>query len=138
MLEFIPTEEDVLALKAGGKLTREELNEVATRLERSLAAREKTHIFVEVAGFSGLEWDALGDYLPRAFAMLGKLARFGRVAIVSDQDWIRWAAKVESALMPHISYETFTADQRDAALAWVENGGEVPRNDTPRNEPGDN
>ena len=127
MIEYIPSNDDVLALKTGGRLTKAELNEVTTRLETSLDAREQTHIFVEVVDFSGLEWEALPDYLPRAFAMLGKLKRFGRVGIVSDVGWIRGLAKVESALLPYISYETFTSDQRDAALAWVEQGGEPPR-----------
>lgn len=126
MLEYLPSKDDVLALKTAGRLTRDELGEVTARLEASLAAHDKTHVFVEVEGFSGMEWEALPDYLPRAFAMLGKLSRFGRVAIVSDQAWIRGLAKVESALLPHISYETFTPDRRDEALAWVENGGETP------------
>jgi hypothetical protein len=52
--------------------------------------------------------------------MLGQLDRFGRVAIVSDLRWVRWAAKLESALLPRISYETFEAAERARALAWVE------------------
>jgi SpoIIAA-like len=127
MLEFIPSNEEVLAIKTGGRITRAELDEVTTRLERSLDAREKTHLFVEVDNFTGLDWAALPDYLPRAFGMISKLSRFGRVAIVSDQDWIRWASKIESAILPHISYETFKSDKRDAAFAWVEQGGEPPR-----------
>lgn len=127
MIEYIPSNDDVLALKTGGRLTKAELAEVTTRLEASLDAREKTHIFVEVTDFGGLEWDALPEYLPRAFAMLGKLKRFGRVGIVSGAAWIRGMAKVESALLPYISYETFTPDQRDAAFAWVEQGGDPPR-----------
>jgi hypothetical protein len=52
--------------------------------------------------------------------MVGKLRRFGRIAVVSDLRWIRWATKIESALLPFVSYETFTSDERHRALAWVE------------------
>ena len=76
MIEYIPSHDDVLAIRTGGRLTKAELGEVTTRLEASLDAREQTHVFVEVVDFSGLEWDALPDYLPRAFAMLGKLNCF--------------------------------------------------------------
>jgi hypothetical protein len=120
MIEIIPTADDVIALKMSGRATRDDLMKVADLVEASLAAREKTHVYAEVEDFSGLDLAAFGDYLPRAFAMMGKLDRFGRVAIVSDMAWVRWASKVESALLPHISYETFKCAERARALAWVE------------------
>jgi hypothetical protein len=103
------TGEDAIALKIAGKSSRDELQEITERIELSLAAREKTHLFVEIENFAGLELAALPDYLPRAAAMLGKLDRFGWIAVVSDLLWIRWATKLERALLPRISYETFTA-----------------------------
>lgn len=120
MIQSIESSADVMVIKISGKLMRDELLPLIDRLEQSLAEREQTHIYVEVEDFSGIEPAALPDYLPRAAAMLGKLRRFGRVAVVSDLRWIRWATKVESALLPHISYETFTSDERHRALAWVE------------------
>jgi len=120
MIGYIPSTKDVIAIKITGKLMPDELDEIATRVETSLAAHDKTHVFVEIEDFSGLDVTILSEYLPRAAAMLGRLGRFGRVAIVSDSRWIRWATRLESALLPHISYETFTADERHRALAWVE------------------
>jgi hypothetical protein len=127
MIEYIQSNQDVIAIKVTGKLMRDELETVADRVEAMLAANDKTHVFVEIADYSGFELAAISDYLPHALRMLGQLDRFGRVAIVSDQRWIRWAAKVESALLPGISYETFMPDQRDQALAWVEGRSESPR-----------
>lgn len=120
MIQFIESGTDVIAVRITGKLMRDELLVLIERLEWSLDEHEKTHVFVEIEDFSGIEATALSEYLQRAFAMLGKLRRFGRVAVVSDLTWIRWATKIESALLPHISYETFTSDERHRALAWVE------------------
>lgn len=120
MIEMLEAAEGVIALKVTGRLSREELDRIADLLEASLDTREKTHLLVEIEDFSGLEAAALPTYLPRAVAMLGKLDRFGRIAVVSDLGWIRWATRLESALLPRISYETFTANEREAALAWVE------------------
>jgi hypothetical protein len=120
MIEYLPSTGEVIALKISGRLLREELEEIVARVEASLAKYEKTHLFVEIEDFWGVDVTALPGYLPRAAAMLGELRRFGRIAIVSDLRWIRWATKLESALLPHISYETFTADERHRALAWVE------------------
>ena len=50
----------------------------------------------------------------------------GRVAVVSDQRWIRWATRIESALLPNISYEVFDLSERERALAWVEGRIETP------------
>ena len=120
MIEFIPSAEDIIAIKISGKILRDELMKVVDRVEESLKENVKTHVYVEVEDFTGIDMAAMGEYLPRAFPMLGKLARFGRVAVVSDQRWLRWAAKLESALLPNISYETFEGAERARALAWVE------------------
>lgn len=120
MIEYLRTVPGVIGIRTSGRLATAELLEVMRRLDVSLAEREKTHLFIEVADYHGIELDALAHYLPHALGMLGKLDRFGRVAVVSDARWMRWATKFESALLPHITYETFTGDQRDQALAWVE------------------
>lgn len=45
---------------------------------------------------------------------------FGRVAVVADQAWVRIGTRLESALLPSISYHTYMPEERDQALAWVE------------------
>jgi len=120
VLQLIPSVEDVIALKISGRLSRAELMQIVGLVEPSLETRQKTHIYVEIEDFAGFDMSALGEYLPRAFHVLGKLDRFGRVAVVSDLRWVRWATKLESALLPHISYERFEAPERARALAWVE------------------
>jgi hypothetical protein len=120
VIQLIPSAEDVIALKVSGRPSRDGLMQIVDRIETSLEKREKTHIYVEVEDFTGFDLTALGEYLPRAFRMLGKLERFGRIAVVSDLRWVRWATKLESALLPHISYETFETAERARALAWVE------------------
>lgn len=126
MIEYLTTRADVLAVKVSGKLLHDELEEVVDKVEAALEANEKTHIFAEVADFRGFDLAALPDYLPRATKLLGKLDRFGRIAVVSDQAWVRWATRVESALLPGIGYEVFTPEERDRALAWVEGRIELP------------
>jgi hypothetical protein len=126
MIDMLKSNPDVIAVKVGGKLGRPGLDALVELVEKSLAERAKTHMFVEVEELSGIELDALGDYLPRAISMLGKLDRFGRIAVVSDQMWVRAATRLESALLPHISYEVFESAERDQALAWVEGRSALP------------
>lgn len=126
LIEFLESASDVLAVRITGKLAEDELQTITDRLERSLAAQEETHIFVEPVDCDGFAWSALGAYLPRAAKMLGQLERFGRVAIGPDIGWLRAAARVERALLPGLRYELFTPDERTQALAWIEGRSERP------------
>jgi hypothetical protein len=44
------------------------------------------------------------------------------VAVVADQAWVRAGTRIESALLPFVSYRVFMPAQRDEALAWVRSG----------------
>jgi len=126
MLVYLNSAADVIAVKIEGRLSRDELMGIVDRLERALAANEKTHIYAEISDYHGFEWTALGEYLPHAFGLLGQREKFGRIAIVSDLGWIRWASRVESALIPGLSYETYLMNEREQALAWVEGRSPYP------------
>lgn len=119
MYEFLPAPDDVIAFRCRGKLERAGIEAMMERVEASLDAHEKTHLFVEAEEFSGFETEGFPDLARRSSALLKRLDRFGRIAVVADQAWIRWAAKLESAVLPHVSYETFESRERERALAWV-------------------
>jgi hypothetical protein len=120
MLEFIDSGDDVIALKVSDKITGSDLDAILDRLDDVMAKHDKTHVFVEAYGLDGLELSGLPSYFSRAMPLFGKLTRFGRVAVVADQAWVRVGTRIESAMLPFISYRVFAPDQRDSALAWVE------------------
>jgi hypothetical protein len=120
MLEFIDSGDDVIALKVSDKITGSDLDAILDRLDDVMAKHDKTHVFVEAYGLDGLELSGLPSYFSRAMPLFGKLNRFGRVAVVADQAWVRVGTRIESAMLPFISYRVFAPDQRDSALAWVE------------------
>lgn len=120
MIEFINSADEVIAIRIAGKVTGADLDAVMDRLEGVMARHDKTHIFVEAYGIDGIELAGLSSYTARAMPLFGKLTRFGRVAVVADQAWLRVMTRIESALLPFISYKVFKPDQHDAALAWVE------------------
>ena len=119
MLEFLPTREDVIAVRVAGEIQREELESMVDRLLRSLDAHELTHVFVEVTQLAGLELEGMAGPLRRSLPVMGKLRKFGRIAVVADQSWLRWASRVESALLPYVSYEVCTPQEREGAWRWV-------------------
>jgi hypothetical protein len=120
VLEFIDSGEDVLALSISEKIVGADLDRILDRLEQMMAEHDTVHVFVETRGIEGIELSSLGRYAMRAMPLFGKLSRFGRVAVVADQAWVRWGTRAESALLPFISYRTFLPEEREKALAWVE------------------
>jgi hypothetical protein len=126
MLEYLPSPEDVIAIRCGGKLSHVELEDYVDRLEASIAARDKTHLYAEIVDFSGFEMDRFAELAKRGGFWFRNLEKVGRVGIVADQNWVRWLAKAESAVLPHVSYETFDSAERDRAMAWVKGEMEAP------------
>jgi hypothetical protein len=120
MIELIDSGDDVIALRVSDKITGTDLDAIMDRLDAVMAAHDKVHVFVETRSIDGIELSGLPGYMKRAMPLFGKLDRFGRVAVVADQAWVRAGTRLESALLPSISYRVCMPDERDEALAWVE------------------
>jgi hypothetical protein len=119
MLRFLKSPDDVLAIEATGTITGEDLDAIMDRTEAILAKHDKIHVYLETHSVAGLQLSALPHHMRRAFPLFGKLGRFGRVAVVSDQAWMRVGTRLESAMLPNISYRVCKPEERDEALAWV-------------------
>lgn len=119
MLENLESPDDVMAMRLSGKISGSDLDSVMDRLDEMMSSPGKIHLFVETDGIAGIEIASLPSYIARATPLFTKLDRFGRVAVVADQAWVRMATRLESALLPGISYKTYLPEDRDEALAWV-------------------
>jgi hypothetical protein len=119
MIEVIDSPDDVIAMRASGKIDGADLEKIMDRLDQLLKSHDKVHVFVETRSIDGIEISGLPSYTARAMPLFGKLDRFGRVAIVADQAWVRAATRLESALLPNISYRTYMPEERKEAFAWV-------------------
>ena len=119
MHEFIKSPDDVLAVKYTGTITGADLDAGLDKLEAMLARPGKVHFFMEMRGIEGIELSALPHHMSRSFPLFSKLDRFGRVAVVADQAWMRVLTRLESAVVPHISYQVYEPDQRKQALDFA-------------------
>jgi hypothetical protein len=119
MFDLIDSQDDVIALRVSDKITGADLDAIMDRLDKVMAKHDKVHVFVETHSINGIEVSSLPSYMARAMPLFGKLDRFGRVAVVADQAWVRVGTRLESAVLPNISYRTYMPEERDEALAWV-------------------
>ena len=127
MLTELSDAADIIAVSITGRLEKADVERIMQRLDAAFERGGKVHIFAEVTKFEGMPIEAWISDIGQGVRYLGHLGQFGRVAIVSDQSWIRVASRIESALLPFVSYEVFTPDQRDHALAWVKGEAASPR-----------
>lgn len=125
MLEFFDSAEDVIAVKVSGTVTGDDFDAMLARLDAAMAREGAVHIFAEAYGIDGIALTGFPGYMARAMPLFGKLSRFGRIAVVADQAWVRMATRIESALLPYVSYRVFMPGQREQALAWVEGRSEA-------------
>ena len=123
MLELLQSSTDVIAVRVHEKITGADLDLIMNRLDEVMSKHEIVNVFVETHSITGIEVLGLPSYIARAMPLFGKLDRFGRVAVVADQAWVRVGTRLESALLPNIAYRTYMPEERDEALAWVERGG---------------
>jgi hypothetical protein len=119
MLEELDSVDDVLAIRVSHKITGADLDAIMDRLDALMANHAKVHVFVETHRIDGIELTGLPRYAARSLPLLGKLDKFGRVAVVADRGWVRAGSRLESAMLPNIKYRVYEPDERAEALAWV-------------------
>ena len=126
MITYIDSASDVIACSVRGGFTSAELDTLVSKIEQALETNAQTHLFLEVDGLDDVDWYAVEEHSPRGIRLIGRLRRFGRIAVVSDDRWVRLWTRAESALLPYVSYELFRAKERDRALDWVRGSVEPP------------
>ena len=119
MHKFIKSPDDVLAVTYSGQITGKDLDAALDGLDAMLAKPGKLNFFIEMEHIEGIELAAMPHHWARSFPMFGKLDRFGRVAVVAEQAWIRILTRLESAMLPHISYRVYAPEEREEALNWA-------------------
>ena len=119
MIQFLESPDDVLAFHLEGRVTAADLDAAMDRLEWCMAKFRTVHLYMETHAITGFDVAAWPHHAARSLPLLLSLNRFGRVAVVADQAWIRGWTRVESALVPFVTYRTFTPDRRNEAFGWV-------------------
>lgn len=127
MFTQIDAPENVFAGRFSGRLSKDDIDAALRRLDAMLDSGQDVHLFIEVEDFQGLSGDAWKSDLGHSLHYLKRLKQFGRVAVVSEQGWLRMMTRIESAVLLFIHYEVFTPDQREMALAWAKGEGELNR-----------
>ena len=77
------------------------------------------NLLIDVTSMAGFSWSAILEELGHMPTLMKALYGLDRIAIISDEQWIRTAARVESALLPGLVYEVYGDDEAERAHAWI-------------------
>ncbi len=124
MLELIPHPADhVVAMKAGGTVTAQELQRAIDAIEAAKQAHPRVSMVVELDDLRWMTLTALMKDIGYGLTQLGDLEHYYRAAVITDKEWIKHIAHLEERLFRALEIRTFPRRERDAAMAWV---GELP------------
>jgi len=102
-----------------GEITREDALKFMDFAKQQAAAGEGGNLLVDMVSMAGFSWSVVVEELAHAPALMAWVYRLGRIALISDEAWIRSMARLESVLLPGVAYAVYDADEADAARAWV-------------------
>jgi hypothetical protein len=113
----------VLGYRASGKLTANDYRELMKPIYAALDRGETLDIYFELeSDWDGLDLGALWEDVKAAGRVgIGHRSSWGRMAIVTDRDWIRHAARAAGSLAPG-ELRIFAPAEAAQAKAWVAAG----------------
>ena len=77
------------------------------------------NLLINLSALSNFSLSAIGEELRNVPVLWQYIRGLERIAIVSDQGWIRNLARLESALLPNVTYEVYSEDEAETAREWV-------------------
>jgi SpoIIAA-like len=118
MIETLAAPDHVVALRVTGRIDEADIARAIEVVEAALAQHERVALYAEV-DMAGMTPGAFAKDLQYGLGKLRELRRFPRVAVVTSQEWVRWAARLEGAILPQIEVRVFSPAEREEALAWA-------------------
>ncbi|WP_108445416.1 STAS/SEC14 domain-containing protein [Halomonas denitrificans] len=111
--------EHVVAMKASGVVTAQELQRAIDAVEAAKRAHPRVSLVVEIDGLRWLTLTALLKDLGYGLTQLGDLKHYHRAAVVTDQEWVKHLAHLEDRLFKDVEIRTFPPRDHAAAMAWA-------------------
>ncbi len=119
MIEVQEARPGFAAVHVDGKIDRDDIDLAIAAVEKARDGDLPVDMFVSFGRLASVSGEAFLRDLRYGLELLRQRQRFGRAAVVADQDWLRGLASFEGALIPGLRLRTFKNDARDEAWRWV-------------------
>ncbi len=117
MLQFLPViDNDIIAVRASGKLTHEDYENFLPQLEAQLNTFKNVSILFELDNFSGWELEAAKDDMKFG---IEHYTDFDRLAIVGDKAWEHWMVLIAKPFLLSSEIRYFDRENLQEAWDWL-------------------
>ena len=123
MLTILPEPDGLIAYEIDGRIDKADMERAIAHIDERLAQRSgpvSMLAIVREVGF--ITPPALVRDIQYSLSKVREIARFRRVAVVTDKSWVRAIAGAEDLLIPKIEVKAFSLDDEDIARLWLKNG----------------
>lgn len=103
-----------------GKFDQKAFKQSLVQFLPELQSRSKMNIYLEIYEISDVEARAVWDDLKFSINNFKELTdKIDKVALVTNETWLRNIAESSSILIPGISVKTFTFTEKEAGKSWL-------------------
>jgi hypothetical protein len=122
MLVLTESEGGRMDLLLDGEVDAASMERVLDEFIERMASAKDARLLFDIADFHMPSLDAIRVKFSRMRKLFAMLRNIGRIAILTDEAWLRQASKVESMLLPGIEMQAFARADRARAEAWLAEG----------------
>lgn len=120
MLHVQQTDDTTLEISIQGKLTEESIVSTIGDIDRFLSNGENLKLVMRVDDMGFANFRAFMADLTEGIKTLPKIGHLDRIALATNQTWLKVGSKIDSALIPDLIVKTFDLEEMDAARSWVD------------------
>lgn len=103
-----------------GEISRDDIAAFIAFAKAQVESGERSHALFDMTSIASLPTlSAITLELANMGTLMKWVYQLDRIAVVSDEAWLRAASRIESALLPGVSYAVYDADEADKARAFV-------------------
>lgn len=122
MFEVNKVARNRLVLELSGKLDRESVQHGLDAIVELSRGFSDGQMLYRINDFQVPSLGVLARELRRLPQLFGLLDRFDRVAVLTDQRWLRRISQIKGALLPGVLVKGFADNEEAAALRWLDGG----------------
>lgn len=110
---------DIYEFSIDGKIEDESIEKLNQFFEQKLEQNEKVKLLGTMNEFPSIDYfKSFGKTLKMKKAAMGSISKY---AMLSDLDWVETVLPLSNFVTPNIPIKHFDIDERDEAIAWLNN-----------------
>ncbi|MDJ0625037.1 MAG: STAS/SEC14 domain-containing protein [Candidatus Caenarcaniphilales bacterium] len=119
MIELFDVSDNVLGFKMDGSISPQEFDEIVKKVDKKVIDAEgrKLRVYAEIVELGMIPPEKFIDNIKFKFK---HFKDFEKEAVVSDKKWLNTFISVTEKFFPSIEAKTFSFEEKDEALKWVQ------------------